>query len=467
MGVALIVLLLGTPLQIVESVDPIALEWFRKGEELIGTAKENSQEQASYFEEAVAHAPNFAVARYNLALVYIRQARLQQATNQLDSLIEFDGTNPRGYLLRARLRFEANQLDLAVSDLTHILTLNPENYQALQFMGRIYHQKQQYMEAVEAFEKVLEINSRSSEVFFELALSQQALGQREEAIKSYQQFILNFPANFQAHFLLGLAYRDKGADDLALEEFRIAEQINPKHEELAQEMAYLLLDQGDLEEAKKRLLRTDLKSATNLANLGVIARRQNDYAQAEIYLQRGLEQEPDNPVFWAQLGDVLLAQQKDRKAVEAYKRALRYTPQDFEILFNLGTLLLDLDETKQARRLLEQAVELSPDDGPANYNLALVLDEVKDLSEAQIYYLKALDRGVESAHAHFRLTFLHARQGDKEAALQHLEQAFEKDAETYVRLVADELLKVSSELDRIRYTDQFNRLLEQYWTRMK
>ena len=164
MGVALIVLLLGTPLQIVESVDPIALEWFRKGEELIGTAKENSQEQASYFEEAVAHAPNFAVARYNLALVYIRQARLQQATNQLDSLIEFDGTNPRGYLLRARLRFEANQLDLAVSDLTHILTLNPENYQALQFMGLIYPQKHQYMEAVEAFEKVLEINSSSSEV---------------------------------------------------------------------------------------------------------------------------------------------------------------------------------------------------------------------------------------------------------------------------------------------------------------
>ena len=110
---------------------------------------------------------------------------------------------------------------------------------------------------------------------------------------------------------------------------------------------------------------------------------------------------------------------------------------------------------------------MSPDDGPANYNLALVLDEVKDLSEAQIYYIKALDRGAEIAHAQFRLTFLHARQGDKEAALQHLEQAFEKDAETYVRLVADELLKVSSELDSIRYTDQFNRLLEQYWTRMK
>ena len=136
-------------------------------------------------------------------------------------------------------------------------------------------------------------------------------------------------------------------------------------------------------------------------------------------------------------------------------------------MFNLGTLLSKLDEMKQARRLLEQAVELNPDDGPAHYNLALVLDARKDLDQAQVHYLKALDHGVDSAHAHFRLTFLWARQGAKEEALKHLQQAFEKGAETYVRLVADELLKVSSELDSIRYTDEFNELLEQFWARMK
>ena len=122
---------------------------------------------------------------------------------------------------------------------------------------------------------------------------------------------------------------------------------------------------------------------------------------------------------------------------------------------------------KQARRLLEQAVELKPDDGSANYNLALVLDEEKDLDRAQVHYLKALDRGVDSAHAHFRLTFMWARQGEREKALEHLQQAFEKEAETYVRVIADELLKISSELDSIRYTDEFNALLERYWDRMQ
>jgi tetratricopeptide (TPR) repeat protein len=136
-------------------------------------------------------------------------------------------------------------------------------------------------------------------------------------------------------------------------------------------------------------------------------------------------------------------------------------------LFNLGTLLFNLDEMKRARRLLEQAVELNPDDGPANYNLALVLDEAKDLDQAQIYYLKALDHGVDSAQAHFRLTFMWARQGAKKEALKHLQQALEKEAETYLRLVTDELRKVSSELDSIRYTDEFNGLLEQYWARMQ
>jgi superkiller protein 3 len=305
------------------------------------------------------------------------------------------------------------------------------------------------------------------EAFFDLALSQQASGQAQVAIKSYQKFLLAFPEDFQAHYLLGLAYRDESQGDLALEQLQIAERIDPSHKELSQELGNLLLDRGDLEEAQMRLLRADPESAANLGNLGIIAKRQGDPAQAESYLRRGLEKEPDNAALWIQLGEVFSAQQKEREAVEAYQRALRYKPRDFGTLLNLGTLLFNLDQAKQARRLLEQAVEVNPDDGLANYNLALVLDEAKDLDQAQVRYLKALDHGVDSAHAHFRLTYLWARQGAKEQALEHLQQAFEKEAETYVRLAAEELLQVSSDWDSIRYTDEFNQLLEQYWDRME
>ena len=254
MIVPVALLLLGV-LQAAEPVDPVALEWFHKGEELIGTAQENSPQQARYFEEAVALAPDFAVARYNLALVYIKQDRPQMAVQQLDALIELDATDPRGYLLRARLRFEANELDPAASDLTRALEFDSENYQAWQFMGRIHYQKQQYGEAVGAFETVLKLNSSLLEAFLDLALSQQAAGRNEDAIGSYRKFLIAFPDDFQGHFLLGLAYRDEDQADLALEQLQIAERIDPGHNELSQELGYLLLDRGDLEEAKTRLIR--------------------------------------------------------------------------------------------------------------------------------------------------------------------------------------------------------------------
>ena len=74
-------------LQNTPAVDPDALEWFRKGEELIGTPEENSQQQTEYFKKAVELAPDFSAARYNLALIYLKQEQRELALDQLDALI--------------------------------------------------------------------------------------------------------------------------------------------------------------------------------------------------------------------------------------------------------------------------------------------------------------------------------------------------------------------------------------------
>ena len=88
MTILLSLLLFSLFLQTSEPVDPVALEWFHKGEELIGTDQEDSRQQAEFFEKAVELAPDLAVARFNLALVYIRQERPRLALVQLDELIK-------------------------------------------------------------------------------------------------------------------------------------------------------------------------------------------------------------------------------------------------------------------------------------------------------------------------------------------------------------------------------------------
>ena len=112
--------------------------------------------------------------------------------------------------------------------------------------------------------------------------------------------------------------------------------------------------------------------------------------------------------------------------------------------------------------MLRRALSIDPQHGAAHYNLALVLDERKDFDEARTHYLKAIEYGSDSAWGRLRLTFLWARQNEPAEALKHLEVAFEREPQRYVHLVLDELLKISSDLDILRYSQEFNDLLGKY-----
>ncbi len=456
-------LLLTALLQSTPAVDPAALEWFHKGEELIGTPEENSQQQTDYFKKAVELAPDFSAARYNLALIYLKQEQRELALDQLDALIALEPEGTSGYVLRARVRLEAEDLGRAGEDLQRALELEPNNYDTWQLMGQIRYQQRDYEQAAQAFEKVLELRPNPVGAYFDLALSQQSLGRRDEAIKNYQRFLMNVPDDFQANFFLGILHLEAGQDDLALKLFLKAESIEPTQQELAQELGYLLLDRNELEEAQERLLRSNLDLAVNLANLGVIAKRRGKHIQAEDYFRKALEKEPENALLWAQLGDVLAQTESPlEEAIEAYKTALRHEPQDLDTLYNLGTLYVNGERFEEAIDLLGRALQIDPHHGAAHYNLALVLDERKDFDEARLHYLKAIEYGSDNAWGRLRLAFWWARQNEPTEALKHLEVAFEREPRRYVRLVLDELLKLSSDLDSLRYSRKFNDLLAKY-----
>jgi tetratricopeptide (TPR) repeat protein len=458
----ILLLLMGTLFQDSEGVDPQALEWFYKGQELIGTSQEYSREQAEYFERAVELDPDFAAARYNLAVIYINQKKGSLALQQLNAWIDVKPEDPRGYLLRARVRLEANETDEAAEDLERALEFDSENYEAWQWLGRIHYQRGQYKEASHAFEEVLRLSPNPVEAYFDVALVQQAVGQTEEAIVSYQKFLIHFPEDFQANYHLGLLYRETGRDDLALEHFMRAEEKEPDHPQLAQELADLYLDRNDHEEARRRLLGASQESVVSLANLGIIAKREGQNSQAMQYFERALEKDPQNALLWAHLGDVLFELQRSGEAAEAYENALRHNPEDVDVLSNLGTLYAHVGRVREAIDLLKRALSIDSCHGQAHYSMAVVLDRTDAREAAQTHYLRSVDCGADNAYAHLRLAFLFARKEDRSEALRHLEIAFQKNPEEYVPAVVSELRKVRSDLDSIRYTKDLRDLLLKY-----
>ena len=111
-----------------EELDSQALEWFAKGENLIGTDQEASDLQAEYFEKALSIQPGFAPAHLNLVLIYLQQNKPEKALPHCEALLELDPSDPRGFRLRARIRSVQGERSSAIQDLVKASRLDPKDY---------------------------------------------------------------------------------------------------------------------------------------------------------------------------------------------------------------------------------------------------------------------------------------------------------------------------------------------------
>ncbi len=442
---------------------PESLEWFRKGEALIGTPDEYSEKQSEYFAKAVAADPGFSAARFNLGLVLLTRSSFDLALVQFTSFSELEPENPAGFLMKARCHIELGNTQAVTVDLELALRLDPENWEAWEILGRSFYEMKEFERALQAFEKARGSGQAGPEIHYELALALLALDKTESALRELDSYVELAPESYEGHLQLGLTLLRTGNKERALSALLAAERIDPDDPNLAQSLGDLLLDLGREEEAAVRLARADQDSAANLANQGIIAARQQKWVEAEELLRRSLAKEPFEPLIWGHLADVLMEQKKAMEALAAYEQALRYAPEDFQSLINAGSIAADNDRAERARGHFERALLIRPTDGSVHYKLAVVLDRLGlDPERVQSLYLEALEMGENEAFAHFRLAYMFAAQAQPTQALEHLEAALQGNAERFHPVIMDELRKVRSALDSIRYSPLFSELMAKY-----
>ncbi|ACY15749.1 tetratricopeptide repeat protein [Haliangium ochraceum] len=75
------------------------------------------------------------------------------------------------------------------------------------------------------------------------------------------------------------------------------------------------------------------------ANYGRLRHALGDFAAAEEHYRRALELDPEEPLFWYNLGVVLQDRDQREQAIVAYRRCLRVAPGFGDAHFNLAGLL--------------------------------------------------------------------------------------------------------------------------------
>ncbi len=99
-------------------------------------------------------------------------------------------------------------------------------------------------------------------------------------------------------------------------------------------------------------------------------------AEAEVYYQRAIEEESQNPAAFSELAGIYIGQKEPQKAYAVVEQAVRLHPRSAHLRALMAGTLLDMGELKRAQAVLEEAERLDPQ-GEMTQAVRQILESMK------------------------------------------------------------------------------------------
>lgn len=126
-----------------------------------------------------------------------------------------------------------------------------------------------------------------------------------------------------------------------------------------------------------------------------------------------------------QVGGYYLLEENYTKASDYYRFLLKKNPKNAAIKGRLAYSLTRGGDNEEARMMAEEALKKDPKDIPALSSLALIEADSFNWGEAKKWAKKAIDYGSESSTVYYTYALALFKQGEKKAANEYYNKAFE------------------------------------------
>lgn len=266
-------------------------------------------------------------------------------------------------LASGKLYLKQQKFDEAREQLELAAKAEPENAEALFYLGRICGVQGDYVELAEAFDRAQRLSPE-----FDAKIAAERL--------HYWSRIYNNGVR---------AGVGRGADLVtSRRHFDTAVRVLPKRLEAWRNRAAVDYELGDVETALSGLghvLQQAPQDTATARTMGVIYLSQQRYDEARSSFEYVLARGEQRGALINLASTLLQLRQKD-KAQAALQRALVLDPDCFTCHYNLGNLFWSSADHGQARDSFARAVDLRPSDFDARYNLAVTLLALDDLDAA-------------------------------------------------------------------------------------
>ncbi|MCA1619689.1 MAG: protein kinase [Acidobacteria bacterium] len=336
-------------------------------EERLGAAVES-------FRTALSRNQDYAPAYAGLGLAYVLKygsnrdkSLLEQAVQNAKRAVELDGHVALNRVSLGRAYVEKGEYDAAEAELKQALTLEPLSADAHRALADLHKARRNPAEAEKLYRKAIELRPDDWEMHYALGTFYFHSSRFADAERALAESIRLAPDCHMSRRNLGAVYHMQGRFPEAAAEFQKSLQIKP--------------------------------GASTYTNLGTALFFQGLYQQSVAAMEKAVELGANNHQLWANLGDAYrYTKGNEQKAREAYTRAVQ---------------------------LARKELEGKPGDPDLLSRVALSLtksgDKQQGLAEAG-----AVEKAEKSAAVLARLVLVYELAGDRERALQRMEEALKK-----------------------------------------
>lgn len=197
------------------------------------------------------------------------------------------------------LQSQANDLAVAVEEYRAAQLLNADRAEANVNLGMLYTLEDDSLNAIQAYERAIEIMPSFSAAYINLADFFRAAGRESDVEETLNRGLTELPDNADLHHALGLAMVRRGDYESAIASLRRANEFQPEHPRFAYVLGVALNSTGDSAGAL-----AVLKSAHSfqpsdrdlLIALATMSRDAELYADALEFSRKLLALAPDDPL---------------------------------------------------------------------------------------------------------------------------------------------------------------------------
>jgi protein O-mannosyl-transferase len=308
---------------------------------------------------------------------------------------------------------------------TDTVAQNPDCWMGRNNLGNALLQKRQVDEALEQFQKALEINPIYVDARSNLGAALFQRGRVDEAVAQYEKALEINPCHAQANYNLGLALFQKGQVDNAIAQYKRALEINPYYPEGHNNLGNALLHKGQVDEALEQFqkaLEINPTYADACSNLGVVLFQKGRVDDAVAQYKKALEIEPDHVDAHYNLGIALLKKGQLDGAIAQFQKAVEMNPDYADARYNLGNALFKKGRADEAIMEFRKVLEINPDYVKAHSNLGVALFQKGQLDEAVTQFQKAVEINPNSFTVRYNLGSALFQKGHLDEAITQFQE---------------------------------------------